>query len=512
MTVSYEQPTYTVSEGSSVTVTVTLSADPERTVTIPIAVTHNGGASSDDYSGVPSNATFNSGETEKSFTVSATDDSVDDDGESLSLRFGTLPNRLSEGSPALSMVSLQDNDVPEVTASYEQPTYTVSENSSVTVTVTLSADPERTVTVPIIKTNQGGASDTDYSGVPSGLTFNSGETEKSFSFAATQDTDDDDDESVKLAFGTLPTGVSAGTNSEATVNITDDDLPVVPTPTATSTPTLTPTPTATSTPTLTPTPTATSTPTLTPTPTATSTPTPTPTYTPMAISVATSTPTLTPTPTWTNTPTPTPTYTPMAIGVATSTPTLTPIPTWTNTPSPTPTYTPIAIDTLTPVPPTAMPTPTSITTPAEPRPDPPPSVVPTSTPVPPMAATPTSTPKRPPPDPCIVPHPATPVQVCRNNKTGAFHFYFVGHKEVFSGPMFPPIAEMAFYYPIGHLPPEVELYRGTSTGTGKEVVVHYLTNSNQLRVSTYYPDNEYDTNKPYIFTIDYDGKVTHLSW
>ena len=35
----------------------------------------------------------------------------------------------------------------------------------------LSADPERTVTVPIIKTNQGGASDTDYSGVPSGLTF-----------------------------------------------------------------------------------------------------------------------------------------------------------------------------------------------------------------------------------------------------------------------------------------------------------------------------------------------------
>jgi len=71
---------------------------------------------------------------------------------------------------------------------------------------------------------------------------------------------------------------------------------------------------------------------------------------------------------------------------------------------------------------------------------------------------------------------------------------------------------MAFSYPIDHLPPEVELFRGASPGTGKEVVVHYLTYSNQLRVSTYYADNEYDTNKPYIFTIDSEGKVTHLAW
>lgn len=128
-----------------------------------------------------------------------------------------------------------------------------------------------------------------------------------------------------------------------------------------------------------------------------------------------------------------------------------------------------------------------------------------------MAVPSTSTPKPRPPS-CIVPHPATPVQVCRNKKTGALHFYFVGHKEVFSGPMFPPITEMALDYPTGYLLPEVELYRGTSTGSGKEVVVHYLTYSNQLRVSTYYADNEYDTNKPYIFTIDSDGRVTHLAW
>ena len=34
--------------------------------------------------------------------------------------------------------------------------------------------------------------------------FNSGETEKTFEFEATQDTVDDDDESVKLGFGSTP--------------------------------------------------------------------------------------------------------------------------------------------------------------------------------------------------------------------------------------------------------------------------------------------------------------------
>ncbi len=61
--------------------------------------------------------------------------------------------------------------------------------------------------------------------MPSSITFNTGETAKRFIFAAAQDSADDDGESVKLAFGALPTGVSGGTNTEATVSITDDGPP-----------------------------------------------------------------------------------------------------------------------------------------------------------------------------------------------------------------------------------------------------------------------------------------------
>ena len=63
---------------------------------------------------------------------------------------------------------------PEVTASFGQESYTVAEGATQSVTVTLSADPERTVTIPIVTMGQDGATDADYSGVPDSVTFNAG--------------------------------------------------------------------------------------------------------------------------------------------------------------------------------------------------------------------------------------------------------------------------------------------------------------------------------------------------
>ena len=225
--VSFDQSFYSVDEGDMVDVTVTLNADPERTVTIPITATDQGGASGGDYSGVPASIEFNSGDTEKEITFVAASDSENDDGESVKLGFGALPTGVSAGTTNEATVSITDDDVPSVTASFEQSTYTVVEGDMVTVKVKLDADPERTVTFSITKTEQDGASNADYSGVPGRVTFNSGDTEKEITFVAASDSENDDGERVKLGFGALPTGVSAGTTNEATVSITDDDVPSV---------------------------------------------------------------------------------------------------------------------------------------------------------------------------------------------------------------------------------------------------------------------------------------------
>ena len=113
--------------------------------------------------------------------------------------------------------------VSEITVMFGLPSsYTVTEGNSTTVTVELSADPEREVVVPITRTNQGATTDGDYSGVPTTLTFSSGETSKGFTVTAEDDDAvDEDGESVVLGFGSLPAGVSAGSPDEAVVNLED---------------------------------------------------------------------------------------------------------------------------------------------------------------------------------------------------------------------------------------------------------------------------------------------------
>ena len=222
--VSYGSATYTVAEGGTQTVTVTLSADPERTVTIPIVTTEQDGASSSDYSGVPANVTFSAGDTSKAFTFSATQDMYNDDGESVLLSFGTLPPAVRAGTPSEATVSITDDDDPPEVA-FGESAYTVAEGGIVNVEVKLATALESAVTVPIRHTPQGTTSSGDYSGVPGTVTFNTGDTSKAFTFSATQDMYNDDGESVLLSFGTLPPAVRAGTPSEATVTITDDDDP-----------------------------------------------------------------------------------------------------------------------------------------------------------------------------------------------------------------------------------------------------------------------------------------------
>ena len=225
VTVRFTQAAYVVAEGGTVSVAVQLSADPERTVTIPIATTDEG-AGSADYS-VPSSVTFNSGQTEQTLTFSATQDTEDDDGESVALDFGTLPNGVSPGSRTQTTVNIGDDDDPEVSVSFAEASYTAAEGRTASVTVELNADPERTVVIPIVSTERDGAAPSDYS-VPSSVTFASGQTGRTLTFSATQDRDDDDGESVLLGFGTgLPDRVNTGTPNETTVSITDDDEPGV---------------------------------------------------------------------------------------------------------------------------------------------------------------------------------------------------------------------------------------------------------------------------------------------
>ena len=233
VTVSFKESSYRVDEGESVEITVRLSADPERDVTVGISASGQGGATEQgnnnaDYSGVPGSVMFGRGTTERTFTITAENDTVDDDDESILLGFGNVPPGVTRGTGVT--VTIDDDDVPDVVVSFEEAAYDVDEGASVTVKVKLDRDPERQVVIPITRSNRGGASTQDYSGVPAMVTFESDETEQDIRFSATHDTLNDDDESVVIGFGSpLPSQVTVtgGMTSSTTVTIVDDDAPNV---------------------------------------------------------------------------------------------------------------------------------------------------------------------------------------------------------------------------------------------------------------------------------------------
>ncbi len=137
----------------------------------------------------------------------------------------------------------------------------------------------------------------------------------------------------------------------------------------------------------------------------------------------------------------------------------------------------------------------------------PPAATPTPAPTPAPAAAHPDAPSAPSGN-CIVAHAATPAQLCPVG--GGLQYYFIGADGSSRiGPYLSPFSELATLYTAGA---SVLLYNGINPLTSKSVQIDYLPSASKIRVSTYYPDTQYDTDKPYTFTIDTSNSVTHEAW
>ena len=105
-----------------------------------------------------------------------------------------------------------------------------------------------------------------------------------------------------------------------------------------------------------------------------------------------------------------------------------------------------------------------------------------------------------PPANCIVAHAATPAQVCPVG--GGLQYYYIGADGTSrQGPWIAPFGQLS-----------ASVFSGANPMTGKSVTITYLAAENKIRISTFYPDNEYDVNKPYNFTVDASNNVAHEAW
>ena len=151
VTVSFGAGSYSVAEGSTISVTVRLSAAPKRSVTISLTTENRDGATPGDYSGVPASVTFKSSEDLKTVVFASTPDAVDESDETVTLGFVTpLPAGVMAvaGTTAQAVVTITDDDT--VLLSVSGPTSATVAEDAGTATYTRVAErrsPVRTWTV-----------------------------------------------------------------------------------------------------------------------------------------------------------------------------------------------------------------------------------------------------------------------------------------------------------------------------------------------------------------------------
>ena len=210
----------TVAEGGTAQVTVSLNRSSSKDITVWWQAS-DGTAGSGDHSGPTKKQkiTFKAGETSKVIEIGTTDDAIHEGSESFTVALSD-PSGAALGTDSTATVTITDNDpVPQVSVADA----TVTEGGTAQVTISLDRASTKDITV-WWQASDGTAGSGDHSG-PSAkrkITFKPGETSKTIEIGTVDDTIREGDETFTVSLSG-PSGATLGTDSTATVTITDDD-------------------------------------------------------------------------------------------------------------------------------------------------------------------------------------------------------------------------------------------------------------------------------------------------
>ena len=221
--VSFGASSVTAIEGSTVEVSVKLDRPPgaSRELTIPISALFSGSATSSDFTGVPSSVEFAAMQTEATFDVAVVADADTEEGELMSVAFGSLPVGVESENPKVQYIYSED-----VTFSFDEANHTVSEGDDIYVQIMLSHALSSEIEIPLEVRRVAGTADpiSKISGVPQSVIFEPGATSLEFSVSVSDDQVASGTDSVVVV---EPIGwtrrVSAGIPDRVTLSIADDD-------------------------------------------------------------------------------------------------------------------------------------------------------------------------------------------------------------------------------------------------------------------------------------------------
>ena len=191
---------------------VSLSVASSKTVTVNYATADGTATAGLDYTGASGVLTFAPGVTDsQTIEVQITDDAADDEVEAETFTVGLSGAANATLQDATGTGTIDDDDDPAVTVAFGAASYRAAEGGSgATVVLSLSADPERTVEIPLTAAAGGDAAAGDYEVSAQAVTFAPGETAKHVTVTAVDDAVDDEGESVTLGLRGAAAGGDGG--------------------------------------------------------------------------------------------------------------------------------------------------------------------------------------------------------------------------------------------------------------------------------------------------------------
>ncbi len=217
---------YTVAESAgSVTLTVQRAGPTTAQNSVQYAlagVSATGGGV--DFVSTGGVLTFAAGVASRTIVVPIVNDTINEGPETFTVALSNATGGAILGTPSVATVTITDND-PAGVVQFSQHGYTVVEGRTATITVTRTGTAGPVAVNFATSTGTATAPD-DYTGTAGTLTFQAGETTKTFTVTTAADALTEGSESVVLTLSAPTNGLALGSMSTATLWIVDEEQSV----------------------------------------------------------------------------------------------------------------------------------------------------------------------------------------------------------------------------------------------------------------------------------------------
>ena len=197
---------------------LSVSTASSKTITVDYATANSTATAGADYTAGTGTITIAAGATTANIPVAVLADSLDENNEVAHVNLSNPTNATI--ADAQGALTITDDDA---TPSLSIANGTSTDETSVTLVVTLSAASGRSVTVNAAASNGTATQGSDFNAFSSTVTFAAGETTKNVVIPLTNDTSDEVDETFTVTLSS-PNNATIS-SATATATITDDDAP-----------------------------------------------------------------------------------------------------------------------------------------------------------------------------------------------------------------------------------------------------------------------------------------------